>query len=289
MGYAFSKASGVADQVREIAAEQIDKALDLARAADDFDETVHSLRKHCKKLRALLKLVRPAFDTYGDENAAIRSIAEQFSVARDAAVMVETITGLLGPETNTAEQHVRTRLEERAGHLRSQVGEAALLENTIKQFDALRERVNDWKFSASGEDIVLPGLKVSYSRFRKDYDLARHDPAGEVMHEWRKAAKAHWYHMRLFEKAAPGVLAAPIKELDRLGENLGDHHNLTVLADWIGAGASAGDEGLDTLRKTIARRQGKLADESFAMARQFIVEKPSALIDRFRGYWKLLE
>ena len=86
MAYVFEKSDGVANQVRTIAIDQIDRTLEAIRANADFDKTVHTLRKASKKLRALLKLVRPAFDGYEAENAAVKAIADQFSVARDAAV-----------------------------------------------------------------------------------------------------------------------------------------------------------------------------------------------------------
>ncbi len=287
MAYGFKAASGVASQVREIATEQVDTALETIRVNADFDETVHSLRKACKKLRALLKLVRPEFADYEAENAAIRSIAEQFSVARDAAVMVQTLSGLIGADAADAERQLLQRLQERAGHLQSQIGEKALLSNAAEQFEALKGRIEKWRFDASGVDIILPGLKKSYARFRNNFALARHEPDGEVMHEWRKAAKAYWYHVRLLKRAAPAVLESLTVELDALGEKLGDHHNLAVLAASIDT-APRGGEGLDHLREAIATRQSELAEQSFVLARQLIVEKPSALSDRYRRYWQLL-
>ena len=74
MAYAFKQSSGVADQVRAIAVEQIDKALQAVVGNDNFDTTVHTLRKCAKKLRAVLKLVRPAFEDYESESAAIKAI-----------------------------------------------------------------------------------------------------------------------------------------------------------------------------------------------------------------------
>jgi CHAD domain-containing protein len=288
MAYAFKQATGVAGQVREIAAEQVDKSLDVVRANADFDQTVHSLRKSSKKLRALLRLVRLGFDGYDAENEAIRSMAEQFSVARDAAVMVETMSGLLGPDAPAAERQALARLEERAVHLRRQVGEDVLLGNAVDQLGALRERIEGWTFSASGRDIVLPGFKKSYARFREELGSARRDPEGEVMHDWRKAAKVHWYHVRLFERAAPDVLTDLAGRLERLGESLGDHHNLVVLSAWIETALPTGGEGLEALRSRIVERQSELADDSFAMADQFTVEKPAALARRFGQYWQLL-
>ena len=133
MAYAFKQSSGVAGQVRDMATEQIDKALEAIAANEDFDQTVHTLRKSCKKLRALLKLVRPVFDGYEAENDAFRAIADRFSVARDAAVMVQTMLTLVNQSgvrlkvDGVGSVTLLDRLRERARHLRQQMGEEELL------------------------------------------------------------------------------------------------------------------------------------------------------------------
>jgi CHAD domain-containing protein len=285
MAYAFKQTSGVADQVRAIAIEQIDKGLDAIGANDDFDKTVHTLRKCSKKLRALLKLVRPAFEDYEPEKEAIKAIAAQFSVARDAAVMVETLSGLGEP----AGEPVLERLKERARHLRSQMGEETLLASARSQLEDLRQRARGWSFGASGRAIVLPGLRKSYSRFRKGFAKASESGDSETIHEWRKAAKTHWYHTRLFEPAAPDVLGGALVNLDKLGTMLGDHQNLAVLASWIETNILPGDDALERLRATIDARERELAKASLALGRQFVVEKPAALALRFEQYWQMLD
>ena len=285
MAFAFKQSSGVADQVRAIAVEQIDKALHALANNDDFDTTVHTLRKCTKKLRALLKLVRPAFEDYESENAAIKAIADQFSVARDAAVMVETLSGLVHPAAGP----LLDRLNERARHLRSQMGEEALLASARAQLEDFRQSALEWRFGASGRAIVLPGLRKSYSRFREGFVHANAESDSETIHEWRKAAKSHWYHTRLFEPAAPDVLGGAVVNLEKLGTMLGDHHNLAVLASWIDTNISSGDDALEGLRAAIAARELELASAGLALGRQFVVEKPSALAQRFEQYWQLLD
>ena len=285
MAYAFKQSSGVADQVRAIAVEQIDKALQAVVGNDNFDTTVHTLRKCAKKLRAVLKLVRPAFEDYESESAAIKAIADQFSVARDAAVMVETLSGLAHPAAGP----LLDRLSERARHLRNQMGEEALLTSARAQLEDFRQSVLDWSFGASGRAIVLPGLRKSYSRFRKGFAQAGEKRDSETIHEWRKAAKTHWYHTRLFEPAAPDALGGAVANLEKLGTILGDHQNLAVLANWIDANIPSGDDAIEGLRTTIAARELELASAGLALGRQFVVEKPSALARRFEQYWQLLD
>ncbi|QYO75141.1 CHAD domain-containing protein [Devosia salina] len=296
MAYAFIHSDNVADQVRAVADEQIDKVLRSIVGSADFDETVHTLRKASKKLRALLRLVRPHFAAFRDENDAIKAIAERFSTARDAAVMVTTLDtiieragdGMEADETASCAE-IREKLRARAGHLRQQMGEEVLLASAREDFEALKARVGGWHFESKGEALVLAGLERTYRKSRKCMDDVFTDPTALRLHDWRKAAKAHWYHVRLLQRGAPAVLDGLVMRLEELGGLLGDHHNLAVLEDWLRSGTAATDLSQDLLLRLIGERQAELAGSAFALGRQLFVERPGALARRFERYWRLLD
>ena len=63
MGYHLRKHEDVQEGVRRIAAEQIRKGMgEIDDCTIDRHEVVHLLRKRCKKVRGLLRLVRPLLD-----------------------------------------------------------------------------------------------------------------------------------------------------------------------------------------------------------------------------------
>ena len=295
MGYAFTSSKNVAAQVRDIGLELVDNALEEIRGNSDFDGVVHTLRKTCKKQRALLRLIRPAFADYSVENDAFRGIADSFSVARDAAVMVRTLEALLAwADLNDAElikvlSELRDRLAARAQHLRRQMGEDVLLRAAEENFEAGRKRIEDWSFDAKGTDLVLVGLEAGYRRFQKRLKMALKDPSGSVVHDWRKAAKTHWYHVRLFQRCAPVVLDHREAVLNRIGEALGDHHNLQVLQEWVQSNPVGGEAPNDVLAGLIEKRQSELFDEAWSPARQLAAENAGALARRFGKYWTLLD
>ncbi|MDB5769992.1 MAG: hypothetical protein JWM42_366, partial [Burkholderia sp.] len=95
MSFAFKAKNQVLRQVRSIAAEQVDKAVaEAGGPPKDFDATVHQLRRRCKKLRGLLRMVKPHFKNFAAENAAVRDAADLLGGVRDARVMVETLDAL---------------------------------------------------------------------------------------------------------------------------------------------------------------------------------------------------
>src|SRR5262245_6994153 len=98
MSFEFEPDESVRKGVRRIARKQLEAALGLLTGAQPAspDEVVHEARKHFKKLRAVLRLVRPAIGpkAYRGENITFRDAARPLTEVRDAKVLVETVDGL---------------------------------------------------------------------------------------------------------------------------------------------------------------------------------------------------
>lgn len=295
MAFVIKRRDDMAERVRAVALSQVDGALKRLAEVGDFDVTVHQLRKATKKVRALLRLVRPGFKAYAAENAAFRQIAAGLSSARDASVLVSTLDDLvaegqghLTAPVRPAVVELQARLRTRADNLRQQMDEGALLSLARERFTEARARIEHWRFVDDGTGIVLPGFERSYAQFRRRLDTLDPGADAETVHDWRKAAKAHWYHIRLFTPAAPDLLGPRAAALDRLGEALGDHHNLAMLAEQVET-ATLGDEATHAaLSRLIAARQHVLLTDALRLGAQLAAEKPAALGKRLRAYIALL-
>ena len=292
MGFEFTHRSGIEAQVREIAREQIDKALQACGdGGAEFDALVHKLRRHCKRLRGLLRLIEPRFKGWKQEDRIFRDAARSLSGTRDAAVLVDTFAKLM---TLGRQREGGTRIgEERGGALvawlearvaSSPTGEERVraLEPFTVLFAAAAGRAESWSLTGRGFERIGDGLESTYRRMRDGLAVAADEQTPEALHAWRKDTKYHWHHVGLLHAAAPDLLRARKAALDRLGEMLGDHHNLAVLEDTL---AERGDGGV---REAITEQQAVLASDAIALGRQLTAEKPAMLRDRFEQYWSLL-
>lgn len=289
MGFSFSQRRAVRAQVRKIAAEQIDGALADMAAGGRFDDTVHELRRRCKKIRALLRLVRPNFSHFAQENAAFRDAAEALSASRDAAVMLETFDALfegdaVWPEAD-ARGRLRSALEDNVHRISQQQDRGDLFEGFTEVMVDARKRVDGWTLQGRGFALIEPGLRATYARMRNRLKVAAKTGVDEDFHEWRKQTKNHGFHVSLLKDSAPDRLGARKVELDMLGEYLGDHHNLAVLAQGLKTLAGPLD---GSVAKAIAGRKAELEGKAFALGRQLTVESPGAFASRFEKFWKLL-
>lgn len=293
MGFAFTQQSAIEKQVREIACEQITMALEeCAKPNDDFDKLVHGLRRRCKKLRGLVRLIEPRFKHAKRESGAFRDAAAGLSGRRDAAVMVETFAHLLEfDRRRDGDAHIAPaqagaladELKSKAGGPPNDAEAAAMLEEFVDIFDRAKARVDTWQLSGRGFDQIGDGLEDTYRRMRNGLETARAEGSAEAMHEWRKDTKYHWHHVTLLHAAAHDILKPRKASLDRLGEMLGDHHNLAVLDD-----ALAEHTDIAVVRAVIAERQAQLASDAYELGRQLVAEKPAMLRERFEQYWSLL-
>ncbi|MEO8342123.1 MAG: CHAD domain-containing protein [Nitrospirota bacterium] len=98
MGYCFDARETVSNGVRRIAREPLDKALECTKPHDaSQDEAVHDIRVACKKLRALLRLVKTESkdSLLSRENACYRDSGKLLSEVRDTTAMLAALDKLI--------------------------------------------------------------------------------------------------------------------------------------------------------------------------------------------------
>lgn len=294
MPYRIKSPMSAREEVRRIAREQLGRALGEIEQQDlDAEETIHQVRKRCKKLRGLLRLIRPALgDRYARENARYRDIARELSARRDADVILDThdalVDELSGREDRPDSRSLRAVLKERADRAETRPVEVLLSEARAALPEA-ESAVDGWLEgeSLSVQDIA-GGLKKTYRRGLKGMSRAYRSGRGEDFHEWRKRAKYHWYHLRLLEDLWGPVVKARRKEAKRVSDLLGDEHDLTVYLETIGA---MSDPSLDPrtiahLEQLAIERRDELRAEARGLGERLWAEKPGRFADRMAAYWE---
>jgi len=282
MAYRIDLEAPLAAELRRVAADQLGSAVAGLEAAGARDRAaaVHGARKSVKKTRALLRLARPGLpgDVYRDEQDALRAAGRLLSGARDADVLGATVDALAerfagrlpAPQFNGLRRAVVTQARADGAEDRSEEAIAALR--------AIAARLAALPL----DDVDAAALRKGAVRVQragaKRCKAARKAGGGDPLHELRKRAKDRWYHERLLRDGWPAIGKAYAGEADRLGELLGDEHDLAVLDERL---ALRSDElrtraDLDVVRALIAERRAELAAEALALGRRLYGEKPKA-------------
>ncbi|GGC96045.1 CHAD domain-containing protein [Aquisalinus flavus] len=286
------KDKSVQKAVQRMAGSQIGKAI---KEIDDGSippgKTVHQVRKRCKKLRGLIRLVRPSFKKYSKENKVFRDAGRDLADARDAEVMVETLDLLAdSPDDQLDHSTILPLRDELIARLSDQTENDAIGDKLatvrLTMTEALA-RAKDWTVKEDGFEAMAGGLAKTYRRAQKALAAAEDDPSPAAWHEWRKRVKYHWYHARLLREIWPDMVGTRRELADLLSDLLGDHHDLAVFArrmdDWetIRKDPRLGD----LLRGAIAARQEHLLEEALPLGRRLFAEDADALNERWQLYW----
>jgi CHAD domain-containing protein len=286
-------ARGAAAELRK----QVDRALEILERKRLTDEDVHEARKHLKKARAALRLVRPALKdgTYRAWNAAMRDAARPLSATRDAKVLLDTlrmlgerygepvrVLHLEGFRHALNEQRGQTSREVLGAKSKSLAHSRRLLREARAGMEQVRvPRNDDW-------DSTGTGLKRVYSKGRSALADARKAPSPDAFHEWRKQAKYLRYQLESLEPLWPGMIGEMADQAHKLADYLGDEHDLSVLRDTALArdGAFRGSATQGALIALIDRCQSELREKSLLLGSRLYQERPRVFADRFGQYWR---
>ena len=271
--------------LRRIARDQVTAALrSIDHAQDDTASAIHDVRKRCKKIRGLLRLVRPSFDGYRDENAAFRDIAATLGPMRDADVLIDAFDALdtAGSAESGTLEPIRARLHARRMHLEHEQDSEALLQGAHEALTAALQRIEHWQLSRKGFGAFEAGLESSYRRGRKAMHTACRKGEDAAFHAWRKRCKEHGFHLRLLRPIWPGPMRAEHDCASELGELLGLHHDLAVLASGVRVMPDIDPATAETLSGRIATQQQELARRACSLGARLYALPPAALAKSWR-------
>lgn len=272
--------------LRRIAREEVQAAVrSLDTAALDTGDAVHGVRKRIKRIRALLRLVRPSFEEARAENAFFRGIASPLGPPRDAAVLVQTFDRVVtaaAPGDADPYAPIRHRLLQHRQAIDAAQDPVALLRTTREALQDALPRIATWQLDEDGFDAFEAGLKSSYRRGRKAMRAARRHEAEERFHEWRKHAKDHTFHLRLLQPIWPGPMRAVSSCAAELGDTLGLHHDLSVLGSRVHGMSDIGSDAIASLVARIGSQQRELELHAAALGARLYAESPSALAKAWR-------
>jgi CHAD domain-containing protein len=298
MPYRFLLQEDLTDGLRRVAGEQVDSAQQaLASAAeDDTADCVHDCRKCCKKMRGLVRLVRPALGKqYKPINVALRDAARQLAPIRDARARLESFDALLETMAeaerdsallDTVRQGLRADVDSAEGAVQRQ---SERIERASALLDEAAGRLATLTLGDDGRAAIAAGTKKTYKRGRNAMRDALERPEAERFHEWRKRAKYTWYHVKLLRDAAPSVLKPLAKRFHDLSDLLGDAHDLVVIVEHLNRDPKrfGGRDAVNAVAEPAATVQRQLEGRAVSLGRRLYLESAGAFSRRMAGYWEL--
>jgi CHAD domain-containing protein len=283
-----------ADGVRRIAREHIIQAIEIAAGDKETDNSpVHDTRKHLKKARAALRLVRKEIgrSLFREQDHRLRDIARLVSEVRDAEVRLQTIRELqsIRPRRGRAlyrelEQMLALELENfLAAFAEWQSQAIPLLEDAKAAVDA-------WPVKHFDSGQLRRAVQTSYKRARSCLAETRKNPTSRAFHEFRTEAKVLTYQLKILRPINPVVLKNLGEELKAVGDLLGRAHDLSFLGDRLrqDRGHTPWQSEGHKLFAVLEVAQSDLQRAAADLAERFFGERPREFgerVDSWLGNW----
>ncbi len=241
-----------------IITEQYDLIISSCRNHEDPDLSVHDIRKASKRIRALLRMLKPDLppEIYLRENTFLKEISRKLSVARNFHVFEEEFDNIVSagiidlPDKtiNNIKQHLKEKKEDAFDLITG----LEIFHSIAKKTEEAKERFAAVDLSMLGPHTFYKGIGKVFSWGQKQMMHSQQFPTDENLHEMRKRIKTLMYLVKLIKDVSPEFFNGYFKGLKSASLALGEDHNMAELNDYI-----------DTLDEKLVSAEEKLEIESY--------------------------
>ena len=248
MSYELRQEETLGDNLRRICCKQIEDAIAVAKGEVETDDTpVHEMRKHLKKARAGLRLVRKEIGRglFRQQDHALRDVGQ--------------LEGILILELENF----------MAAFAEWQTQAVPMLEQAASAVDC-------WTLGQFNCRELRCAVQASYKQARRALAKATANRTAENFHAFRTKAKTLWYHLRILRPVNPVVLKTLSDDLRSLSDLLGRAHDLSFLGARLRSehGKSKWQREGHRLLAVIEVSQADLQRGASELAQHFFAERP---------------
>lgn len=280
MNYELRRNQALGRNLCRIFRKQIDGALAVARGEKEPRDTlVHDIRKHLKKARAILQLVRKDIgrEAFCCQEHRLRDVGRLITEIRDAEVRLQTMRQL----EEVTHHHFRSyqKIEQIL---------ALELEHFLAAFDGwekkaipLLERAREvsrkWPKSGYRWQQLRRAIRRTYKCGRRALAEVQKESSSANIHELRKQVKLLGDQVRILRQLNHVVVGETVRELTELGHLLGRVHDLTFLAERLRREQNEpnwGKQDFDLLA-LIENSEAELKRDGMELAERFFAERKS--------------
>jgi CHAD domain-containing protein len=293
MAFRLKQGASISSEIRRIVLKQLEAAISELHSVGDpqSDDAVHDARRRIKKIRAIIRLVRPVLDkAYRAVDRDLSTVSRLLAPVADGRGIVETLKEI--EHRYPASLPKRTLEVARAGVLRNGAradGDAharGILKMAAGTLRSERNRVKRWQIRGDGFRAIAPGLEESYRRARRMMLVTWSKPKPSHFHTWRRYVKDHWFHIRLLEGRCGNHLVAYERRIEALDGILGEYHNVILLRELLVTDGSLPRVEAARCLRVVARYQRLLRRHAEILGARIYTERPRRFVRRVRHLWR---
>jgi CHAD domain-containing protein len=274
-----------------VADSLIQKAVDrIRRPTSDRGEDVHLVRVTIKRLRAMLRLIRPVISktAFDRDNIRLRTAARRLSVARDADVTRQTLAMLPSPKGHEGDVMAVALVgfgsdgkSEADSSISKTMSQVELdLEQTRRNLHRVRISGSEWK-------PIEPGLREVYRQCRRRMERALGQGDDEAFHKWRIRVKNLYYQLQMLQPVWPARLNKMVTGLGQLQDKIGADHDLAVLKRSLHRSPDTfgGTESVEQVLHSLDDKRRKLRRVTKPLGRAIFDQTSRSFVRQLGKHW----
>jgi CHAD domain-containing protein len=293
MAYRIKRKERVGKGIRRILREQLRRAIESAGDREgNQDERVHDVRTRLKRSRAALELIGGAVGKRGKKtDRRLRNRGRRLARPRDMVVQAHTFRVLGTRLSRELPAGLLERMRDAGEQLRRTLDEKSVekeLRRTARSLKRLRKRLRRMPVKRDRRAIGK-GITRTYREARRALAAVHADPTPERLHDWRKQVKLLSNELKIVGRAVPELATRYLGKVEKLGELLGEIHDLDCVAAtaekhprWFGSEADC-----DVVRGLVAEHRVALEREAFALAMGVFAGRPRDVRELVESGWKV--
>ncbi len=259
----------------------------LATPAAASDTNIHEMRKTCKKLRALLRLLRSALpdEGYRTMDRKVRDFGRQFGTLRDNKVILDTLDQIGERFSPLLRADTLTPVRAALGSMTAPGtgGPAVPLDIPALQAQLadLTAMVRGLDYRHIGAETLLAGLVDCYRRGRRALARMEASTDTENAHALRRLSKYQYYQLQMLAAWNDVQLKPLVDSFHELEDTLGHDHDLAMLEDTLAARPEICQDRVhrEMLNALIESRRIALMSHALRLARELFHTKPGKYRD----------
>lgn len=252
----------------------------MSSNGNDRAHLVHEARKTIKRMRAMARLLRRETGEreFARANGSLRQAGKRLASARDAEVRIATLRGLrarhpdeLGDEPV---QQLLARMEQDRASARDPDPDPELA--VLADIAEMRRDLLRWNLLEHDREALRVGLQAIYRDGRRRYRRIKRSRGRnpERMHDWRKRVKSLYYALDMLGGKQVSATAKLTLRADRLGDVLGEEHDLWMFASFLGDEPQLDHQTRERMLGLIEHRRENLRKRALKLGSRLYACKP---------------
>lgn len=256
----------------------------MSSNGNDRAQLVHEARKTIKRMRAMARLLRRETGEreFARVDSSLRQAGKRLAEARDAEVRIATLGDLRARHPDElggqAIELLLGRLAQDRDRTRGPDPELAVLADIA----GMRRDLLRWNLLEHDREALSVGLRSIYRDGRRRYKRVKSSRARdpERMHDWRKRVKSLYYALDMLGGKQAPATAKLTRRADRLGEALGEEHDLWMLASFVEDDPLLDQQAREPLLEIVQWRRKRLRKRALKLGACLYARKPGVFATR---------